>query len=523
MIGRQRTWVYLVALGVISAVSRLPQLLSPNLFLDGDECTLGLMAKHVAQGKELPIFFYGQHHGLSTVEAVAGAISFITVGVGAVPLKVAMLVLWTLGVLFLFLAQSTLLGPRKSFWISSVLLLNPAWAVWSMKARGGYITAFTATAALLWLLGHDRERRSRNGERHSQDKASHAVVRWLVAGALTTIIFLAQPLWLPGVLPIAAAALISRRRVSCALGYAGMMAAGFLLVRQSGGPPVGNPDPVGSLPGLAQQIYVNLTGSYYLFWPIDPPGPVTKVLAVAWCGLLAATVLMQLYRLLTRRYCWSSHLLFLSVSSTLIAEWLLLRPRDPRYLLPMSAPLVLLAGIEIVDLVDRRLLSKRIAVGFTLTALLLGSVSIHEFRAFNFLWPNAPNGLSEARRMRQVLSYLKVRDVGHVFSMNGLLEWQLMFYSNEQVLARFPYENDRYLPYVVEVNRALENGKPIAVVGYTNASGAPGCWDVPICTGGIENIVPNPESTFTVDGKYFIYAGADRELLEKLQFRFPDE
>ena len=53
---RLHKWVYLVALAAISAVSRLPQLLSPNLLLDGDECTLGLMARHVAQGKEFPIF-----------------------------------------------------------------------------------------------------------------------------------------------------------------------------------------------------------------------------------------------------------------------------------------------------------------------------------------------------------------------------------------------------------------------------------------------------------------------------------
>jgi hypothetical protein len=62
----------------------------------------------------------------------------------------------------------------------------------------------------------------------------------------------------------------------------------------------------------------------------------------------------------------------------------------------------------------------------------------------------------------------------------------------------------------------------VAVVGYTNQSGAPGCWDVPICTGGIERIVANPEAIFTVDDKYFVYVGADRELLTKLGFRFWD-
>src|SRR5690242_11859942 len=84
-------WVYLAALAVITLASRLPQLLSPNLLLEGDECILGLMGMHLAQGRELPLFFYGQKYGLSIVEAPAAALSFLIFGVGAVPLKLAML------------------------------------------------------------------------------------------------------------------------------------------------------------------------------------------------------------------------------------------------------------------------------------------------------------------------------------------------------------------------------------------------------------------------------------------------
>ena len=145
----------------------------PEPAADGDECVLGLMAKHVAQGKEFPVFFYGQHYALSSVEAAAGALGFLRFGVSAVSLKLAMLALWTVGILFVFLAQSRFVGASRSFWITSVLLLNPVWAAWSMKAGGGYITAFTATAVLLWLLTRDRTRET--------------IVRWLVAGALTAV------------------------------------------------------------------------------------------------------------------------------------------------------------------------------------------------------------------------------------------------------------------------------------------------------------------------------------------------
>jgi hypothetical protein len=513
---KARTILYLAALAALSIVSRLPQLRSPNLLADGDECVLGLMAKHVAQGKEFPVFFYGQHYALSTLEAAAGALGFLGFGVSAMSLKLAMLALWTVGVLFVFLAQSRFVGASRSFWITSVLVLNPVWAAWSMKAGGGYITAFTTTAVLLWLLTNDRTRET--------------VVRWLVAGVLTAVIYLAQPLWLPGLLPILAVVLFSRRRLSWGIGYLVVTAAAILLLKLAtgtgtetwGGPTIGNPDLFGSLSRVGQQIYIFLTGSYYLSWAIEPPGRATIVLAIVWCTALPAILLVQGHRLFTKRYCPLSHLLVVSVCATLLAEWALLGARDARYLLPLGALLVALAGVELGDLVDRRLVPERAALVVTGVVLLLGSLSMREFREFNYLWKNPPNRWTEARRLQQVFGYLKVKDVSRVFSMNGMLDSQLVFYSDEKVLSRWADPLGRYPAYVKEVDRALSDGEPVAVVGYTHTSGAPGCWDVPICTGGLERMVANPESIFTVDDKYFVYVGADRDLLKKLGFRFWD-
>ena len=513
---RLRALIFAAALAAICVVSRLPQLRSPNLLVDGDECILGLMAKHVAQGREFPIFFYGQHYALSSVEAGLGAIGFLIAGVGALPLKVAMLALWTTGVVFIFLALSRLVGAVRGFWIAAVFVLNPAWAAWSMKAGGGYLTAFTTTAVLAWLL--------------LQDQARETVVRWLIAGVLTAIIYLAQPLWLPGVLPMVAAVLLSRRRVSFGLVYAVVAVAAVLLVKFAtptgvdtwGGPAIGNHDLFGSLTRVGRQIYVALTGSHYLQSAIDPPGAATTAMAAIWSAALAVALLLQIYRLITRRYCLPSHLLFVAVAATLVAEWVLLSARDARYLLPLAALLVPLAGVELLDLVDRRLVPKWAAFVITASVLLLGSQSMREFREFNYLWKNPPDRWSEARRLQQVLGYLKVNDVTRVFSMNGLLDSQLMFYSDEQVLARWTYPISRYPAYSREVNRSLTSGARVAVVGYTHTSGAPGCWDIPICSGGLEGMVPNPESIFTIDGKYFVYIGADRDLLKKLGFRFWD-
>jgi hypothetical protein len=461
------------------------------------------MAKHVAGGKEFPVFFYGQNYGLASIEAAAGALGFVIFGSGPLPLKLAMLGLWSAGIGFYFLAFSELVGRRRSFWITSVLVLMPAWAVWSMKARGGYITSFTTTGALLYLLIRSRD--------------TQTSARWLLAGCLTSVIYLAQPLWLPGVMPILLFFLLSHRKVSSACVYLLGTAASMLVMMgfaTRGGAlwePSGvlNHHVLGSLPAMVQQIYVNLTGSYYLRFRFDPPGPISRFLAYVWFGILAATIVMQVYRLACKRYLLWSHLLFTSLSATLLATWLLFDARDARYLLPLSGLLVLLAGVEFLDLLDRKTHSSWGPSAAIAAVLLLGALSMIEFREFSFMWKNPKNSLSETARLKQVVDYMRAKGVRHAFSMHPLLQWQLMFYSDEQVISRWTTELERYPAYVREMDGAVADGEPIALVGYVGD------------THGLENMV-NREAIFTVDDRYFVYVGADKALLKKLRFQFAD-
>jgi hypothetical protein len=496
-------WVYVATLVAIILLSRLPQLLSPNMLLDGDECILGLMAKHVAEGKEFPIFFYGQSYGFSIVEAVAGALSFIVAGVGWLPLKLAMLALWTIGVVALFSAFSRLWGNRRSFWITLLLVLTPAWAVWSMKARGGYITAFSASAVLMYLLIRFKER--------------ERLLLWVAAGGLTSLIYLAQPLWLPGVIPIVIYSfVVSPRKRSFGIGYVVGIASVLGITRilspatladYWGPPEMRNKNLLGSLPGLLQQLYANLTGSYYLRFTFDP-GPVTAITAYVWCGILVAMMLLQIYRLVTGKYLLWSHLLAMSVVLTLLASWVLLDARDARYLLPLTGFLVLLLGVELSDLIDRKILTDRkcfLGVG---VLLLLGAISMIEFSKFSFMWKNPKNSLSEAKRLEAVADYLKANGATHAFSMHPLLQWQIIFYSKEQIVARWTDASDRYPAYPREVDRALNDGETVGLVGYVGT------------TRGLEKMVSNPQAIFTIDNRYFVYIHPDKELLKQLRFQF---
>ena len=498
---------------VACVVTRLPQLVSPNLLLDGDEATLGLMARALADGRELPGVFWGQRYGFSFVEAAAGALAFTLAGTSATALKLAMLALWTTGAVALRAALAPSVGDRRATVFALVVVTMPAWAVWSMKARGGYLTAFTTSALLAWLLAS------------SQSKPR--TWTWPLAGALLVLVYLSQPLWVPGLLPLLLVALVAQRRVGPALGLlagASVVFAGARLASASAtgawaGPPFEVLSYVVALREMVAQVFTTLTGSYYLWWAITPPGPVTVATTWFWYAAIPLTVVVQAYRLISGRRHTLSHLLFASMWTTLAAQWLLLGARDPRYMLPTAVPLALLVCVEGADLLDRLAPRTRVATVCAALLVALGCGSMLEFSRFAFLWPNPAGSLSEAARLRQVVRYLNAHGIHHVYVANGLLQWQLMFYSNGTLVARSFDPVDRQPALPREVDAALVAGAPVAVVGFTDTSGAPGCGGTPPCAMDLAQRVPDPERLFVVDGKYVVYAGANRALVEALRFR----
>jgi hypothetical protein len=498
-------WVYLIALAAVALLSRLPQLLSRNLLLEGDECILGLMGIHVAQGKEFPTFFYGQKYGLAIVETPAAAVSFLIFGAGPVSLKLAILAVWIVGIAFYFLSFSRVLGPARSFWVTLLLVLMPAWAAASMKAWSGYVTAFSATAVVLYLITHNGDRRS---------------LPWVIAGGVTGIIYFSQPLWLPSLLPIVLYFLVTSRRLSLSLAYGSGIAAVAVAIAALRvvwladavqtwiGPTAGNPHLFASLPRLLNQLYVNLTGSYYFGTPVHT-GPATETVAYAWLAVLGVAALLQIYRVVARKYLLWSHLLFLSVMSTLLANWVLLDWRDARYVLAVNVPLAFLAGVELFDLADRYQVPFRRCVAVICLALALEAVSMNEFARYAYMWwTNSRNSPSETRTLRKVIDHMRSRGVTHAFAMNALLQWPITFYSGETVIARWKADADRYPAYITKIDRALERGEPVAIVGYVGY------------TQGLERMVRNPEAIINVDGKYFVYFGADKDLLRTAGFHF---
>ena len=115
-------WILIRALLVKGAL-----LLTSQSGADGDEAVVGVMDKHMLEGKDFPLVFYGQHYGGgAAVEAALAAIYFALFGVPSIALKAAGLTCF-IGILVLTYAFATKnLGARPALFAVSLALCRCA-------------------------------------------------------------------------------------------------------------------------------------------------------------------------------------------------------------------------------------------------------------------------------------------------------------------------------------------------------------------------------------------------------------
>ena len=124
----------------------------PHTDFDSDQGIVGLMAKHLAEGRAFPLFFYGQPYLLG-VEAWAAAPVFMLAGATPFALKATVLGLnWMVAWLLLReLVRTTGIGPLSALACSLfVLLPPPITAAFLLRAVGMNIEPFLAVL-LLWV------------------------------------------------------------------------------------------------------------------------------------------------------------------------------------------------------------------------------------------------------------------------------------------------------------------------------------------------------------------------------------
>ena len=76
----------LAGLVLVGALLRLDFMRAIGFIIDGDEAIVGLMAKHILERGELPVFYYGQHY-MGSLESILASTSFAVFGISSFTLQ----------------------------------------------------------------------------------------------------------------------------------------------------------------------------------------------------------------------------------------------------------------------------------------------------------------------------------------------------------------------------------------------------------------------------------------------------
>ncbi len=131
--------ILLIAIIIISAFYRVDFLQAINMGIDADEAIVGLMAKHIKEGRGIPVFYYGQNY-MGSLESILVSFSFHIFGISNLALKFVPLLFSVLFVFLIFKITSRLWSVRAGLF-AACLCAFPQLALleWSTKARGGFI------------------------------------------------------------------------------------------------------------------------------------------------------------------------------------------------------------------------------------------------------------------------------------------------------------------------------------------------------------------------------------------------
>ena len=141
-----------VGLLIIIAAARFTILLASQTHVHSDEAIIGLMGKHILEGRYFPFYMYGQPYNAGAAwEAYLAAIAFAFFGVGVISLKSCIVVL-SLLCLFLFYRMCQMLYDERTALLATIVFaLTPSLLKWHFQVRG-YSWYFLSIPVLTMLF-----------------------------------------------------------------------------------------------------------------------------------------------------------------------------------------------------------------------------------------------------------------------------------------------------------------------------------------------------------------------------------
>src|SRR5262245_27399486 len=209
-----RRHAFFTTLLVVVAAARFAILFTSQTHVHSDDAIIGLMGKHILEGRHFPFYMYGQAYNAGAAwEAYLASVAFALFGVGVVPLKGCIVVLSLLCLFLFYRMGCSLYDQRTAVFATVAFALTPSLLKWHFQVRG-YSWYFLSIPVLTLLFA-------------SIESASVPNRRTLVLFGLVS----GLSIWcLELVLPLVAAfwlLLIFRRRISLSRALGGLI--GFLL------------------------------------------------------------------------------------------------------------------------------------------------------------------------------------------------------------------------------------------------------------------------------------------------------
>jgi hypothetical protein len=120
-----------------TALVRFAILFLSQTHVTSDEAIIGLMAKHISEGRTLPFYFYGIAYNASCAwEAYLAVIPFWLFGVGVVTLKIPIVILSLVCLTLFYVMATKVYSIRIATLASLVFALWPGLLKWHFQPRG---------------------------------------------------------------------------------------------------------------------------------------------------------------------------------------------------------------------------------------------------------------------------------------------------------------------------------------------------------------------------------------------------
>src|SRR5438094_2964465 len=122
---------------ILIAAARLTILLTSQTHVHSDEAIIGLMGKHILEGRYFPFYMYGQPYNAGAAwEAYLGAIAFAFFGVSVISLKGCIVVLSLLCLFLFYRIGCALYDVRTAVLATIAFAVAPTLLKWHFQVRG---------------------------------------------------------------------------------------------------------------------------------------------------------------------------------------------------------------------------------------------------------------------------------------------------------------------------------------------------------------------------------------------------